>query len=209
MQKNNCYNQLPDGYREIYKLNLQKDKKTALVVNLLSLIICVIMLVLGHVVVPITTIFDEYVALLDSVLDGFGKMNVIFLGKILLIIAGLAVYLVLHELVHGICMKYFGAKKIKYGFTGLYAYAGCDSYFSKTPYIIIALAPVVVWGIVLLLLNLLIDTSWFWVIYVIQVVNISGAAGDIYVTHKFSKMPKDILVHDSGIAMEVYSKTRN
>lgn len=165
------------------------------------------MFILGHFIVPVTTIFNAYIAFLYAVFDGFGNTNTLFLVKILTVIVGLVVYMVLHELVHGICMKHFGAKKVKYGFTGLYAYAGCDCYFSKTPYIITALAPIVVWGIVLLMINLLVDSSWFWVIYIIQVGNISGAAGDLYVTYKFSKMPKDILVHDSGIAMEVYSKT--
>ena len=207
MQKNNCCNQLPDGNKEINKIDLRKDKKAALIVNLLSLIICIILFILGHFIVPVTTIFNAYIAFLYAVFDGFGNTNTLFLVKILTVIVGLVVYMVLHELVHGICMKHFGAKKVKYGFTGLYAYAGCDCYFSKTPYIITALAPIVVWGIVLLMINLLVDSSWFWVIYIIQVGNISGAAGDLYVTYKFSKMPKDILVHDSGIAMEVYSKT--
>lgn len=206
MQKNNCCHQLPEGYKEIYRLNLQKDKKKAILLNLLSLIIGVIMLIAGHLIVPMSTVFNDYVACLEGAVDGFSKTNALFLVKILVLVAGLFIYMILHELVHGICMKYFGAEKVKYGFTGLYAYAGCADYFSKTPYIIIALAPVVVWGIVLLILNLLLDTSWFWIIYIIQMANISGASGDLYVTYKFSKMPKDILVHDSGVAMEVYSK---
>lgn len=199
MQKNRCCNQLPDGYREIYKLDLQKDKKTAIVVNLLAVVISIIMLIAGHFIVPVTKILDDIISP-DNITS--------FLGRIIVLIAGLVIYLILHELVHSICMKFFGAKKVKYGFTGLYAFTGCDDYFSKTPYIIIALAPIVVWGIVLLVLNLLVDSSWFWVVYLIQIMNISGAAGDLYVTCKFAKMPEDILVHDSGVAMEVYSSAK-
>ena len=69
----------------------------------------------------------------------------------------------------------------------------------------IALAPIVLWGIVLAALNMLVPVEWFWVVYIIQIGNISGGTGDLYVTWKFSKMPDDILVHDSGIEMEVYS----
>ena len=116
--------------------------------------------------------------------------------RLVFMIVGLILYMVLHELVHGICMKYFGTPKVNYGFAGLYAYAGSNAYFTKKPYIIIALAPVVVWGIVLLVINLFVDASWFWCVYFIQICNISGAVGDIYVTYKFSKMPKDILVQD-------------
>lgn len=64
----------------------------------------------------------------------------------------------------------------------------------------------VVWEIVLLILNFIVPMSWFWVVYFIQMGNVSGAAGDLYVTWKFSKLPKDILVKDTGVEMTVYSK---
>ena len=88
----------------------------------------------------------------------------------------------------------------------MYAYAGSDAYFGKKPYIVIALAPVVVWGVVLLILNLLAGDGWFWVVWLIQVSNLSGAAGDLYVTAKLSKMSADILIQDSGVSMTVYER---
>ena len=36
--------------------------------------------------------------------------------------------------------------------------------------------------------------------------NISGAAGDLYVSWKFTKLPADILINDVGVSMTVYSK---
>jgi hypothetical protein len=123
------------------------------------------------------------------------------------IILGLeVVYIVLHELVHGITMKLVGTKKVNYGFTGLYAFAGSKDYYDKTGYIMIALAPVVLWGIVLAVIQAFVPVQWFWLVWMIQIANISGAAGDAYVTAKFSKMPKDILVSDYGVGMTVYSK---
>lgn len=185
---------LPEGYREIFSINLQKDKKAALLVNGIGLVIMLALCVIGHLIVPISALFN-----LDS---GLG----LYFIKFLVLIAGLLVYMVLHELVHGLTMRYFGARKVKYGFTGMYAFAGSEDYFYKKPYIVIALAPVVVWGAVLLAINCLVGESWFWVVYFIQVSNLSGAAGDIYVTYKFSKMPEDILVRDVGVSMTVYSR---
>ncbi len=114
-------------------------------------------------------------------------------------------YIILHEAVHGIAMKICGTKKVSYGFTGLYAFAGSKDYYNKHNYIFIALAPVVLWGIVLGIINLLVSHDWFWIIYILQISNISGAAGDMYVTYKFSRMPKDILITDYGLGMKVYS----
>ena len=121
------------------------------------------------------------------------------------LMAAIVVYMVLHELVHGITMKMCGTKKIKYGFTGVYAFAGSNDYYDKRSYIVIALAPIVVWGVVLLVLNLLVPVQWFWIVYWVQVSNISGAAGDLYVTYRFSRLPQDILVQDYGVGMTVYS----
>ena len=103
-------------------------------------------------------------------------------------------------------MKRFSDAKVKYGFTGFYAYAASDGFFHKKHYVIIALSPIVILGCVLLILNFLVPVSWFWIVYIIQVLNISGAAGDLYVTLKMNKMPSDILVQDAGVSMTVYAK---
>jgi hypothetical protein len=187
-------NNLPEDYKEIYSVNLQKDKKVALGVNVLAVIIMVLMAVPMHFVVPMSNLF--------SMEKGYGAY---FLRFGVLMISCVA-YIILHELVHGIAMKICGTKKIKYGFTGIYAYAGSDDCYDKSAYIFIALAPVVLWGVVLAVINPFISAEWFWVVYFIQISNISGAAGDFFVTLKFLRMPKDILVQDSGIGMKVYSK---
>ncbi len=185
---------LPEGYKEILSINLQKDKKVALIVNGLALVIAIAFAVPMHFYIPISTLFS------------FEKGITAYFIRFISLLVLMVFYMILHELVYGITMKYFGAEKIKYGFTGLYAFAGSDDYYDKRSYIIIALAPVVIWGIVLAVINALVPEDWFWVVYFIQLLNISGAAGDIYVSIKFSKLPKDILIKDYGVGMTVYSR---
>ena len=189
--------QLPDGYEQIYEVDLQKNKKIAWFLNLGALAVGIIMGLVAHLFVPIGTLFDSSKGLLAYAIR-FGVLLV-----------GMIAYIILHEIVHGITMKAFGAPKIRYGFTGLYAFAGCDSYFDKVSYITVALAPVVVWGLVLFVLNFLVPAEWFWVVYMIQIINLSGAAGDAFVTCKFAAMPADILVLDRGTGMKVYSKNES
>lgn len=102
-------------------------------------------------------------------------------------------------------MKHFCKTKVNYGFTGLYAYAGSEAFYDKISYIIIALAPVIVWGIVLLIINCFVSDVWFWSVYFIQICNISGAAGDFYVTYRFLQLPSDIFIQDTGVSMTIYS----
>lgn len=186
---------LPEGYNKLYAVDLQKDKKTALLVNLLALIISLLLIVPMHFFVPITTLFDM----------GNGLRHYIL--RFLTIIVLIVVYMVLHELVHGVAMKLCGTEKVKYGFNGIYAFAGSSDYYSKKAYVCIALAPIVLWGIVLAAINVFAPIDWFWVVYIIQVMNISGAAGDLFVTVRFSRFPKDILVQDHGVGMVVYSRS--
>ena len=188
------FNSLPEGYNEIYSVDLKKNKKLSLFVNAAALIIAVGMVIPMHFYIPITTIIDME--------KGLGAYYIRFASLLVLMV----LYIVLHEVVHGISMKICGTKKIKYGFTGVYAFVGSDDYYDKKSYIFIALAPIVLWGIVLAVVNFFVPVEWFWVVYFLQIVNISGAAGDLFVTVKFSRLPSDILVQDYGVGMKVYSK---
>ncbi len=174
-----AFEKLPEGYHEIDSIDLQKDKKLMLLVNVIALVIMIVLAVPMHFVIPISSMFAH---------DYFIKAAVL--------LGAMIVYIILHELIHGIAMKICGTKKVKYGFTGMYAFAGSDDYYDKKSYIFIALAPIVVWGIVLAVINFLVPTDWFWIVYFVQIMNLSGAAGDLFVTVKFSKLPRDILISD-------------
>jgi len=178
------FENLPESYSEIYSIDLQKDKKTAIIVNLLAVVIAVLLMVPMHFIVPISSMFS-----MEN-----GLKNYIFRFCIFLVL--MVLYMVLHELVHGIAMKICGTKKVKYGFTGMYAFAGSKDYYDKKSYIFIALAPVALWGIVLAVINPLVPIEWFWIVYFLQIINLSGAAGDLFVTVKFSRLPKDVLIQD-------------
>ena len=186
------YREMPQGHRQILTIDLQKNKKLALMVNGLALLIAAAMIAVALPLVPIGSIF------VNDDLRGI-------LIKLAVMYGGMFVYIILHEAVHGIVMRRFSDAKVRFGFTGLYAYAGSDAYYCRKHYIIIALAPIVVWGVVLGILNVLVPEEWFYVVYMIQMTNVSGAAGDLYVSWKMSRLPADILVQDVGIAMTVYS----
>lgn len=186
--------ELPENYQEILNIDLQKNKKLALIVNGIALVITVVLLAVGIVCGPKFNLFD---------VDDNMTLYFVRLG---LLLFGMVFYIITHEVIHGIFMKLYSGQKVKYGFTGMYAFAGSDAYFNKSAYIIIALAPVVIWGVILAAACCIVPASWFWVVYFIQIINLSGAGGDFYVTWKFSKLPKDILVCDSGVSMIVYSQ---
>lgn len=187
---------LPENYEQVLRVNLQKDKKPALLVNLLAFAIALVMMLLGHLLVPVRNFID-----MSSVSAYFIRFAVLLVGLILYIIA--------HEWVHSIFMRRYCKAKVNFGFTGMYAYAGSAGYYCRRDYMVIALAPLVVWGAVFavaLIPLYFLSGPWFWVVYVWQICNVSGAAGDLYVFFRFRKLSQDILVNDTGIEMTVFAR---
>jgi len=181
---------LPNGYREVRRVDLMRNRKEAMLVNLLALVITGVVAVVGFLLCPP---FTEVVIGIHTIID---------MG---LLLAGVVLYMVLHELIHGVFMKAYSGKKPHYGFTGMYAYAGSDAYFKRTQYLIIAFAPVVILGVVLTVLIAAFYETAFWYLYLIQIVNLSGAAGDLYVGFLIARSNRDIVVRDMGTDMTFYS----
>ena len=88
----------------------------------------------------------------------------------------------------------------------MYAFAASSNYYNKKSYVVIALAPIIVFLFVFGVINYLVPKNWFWIIYFLKFCNVSGAAGDIFVTVKFLKMPRNILIKGNGVSMQVYTK---
>ena len=179
---------LPSDYRPAFRLDLIHNKKQLWLVTGLSMGLLLLLLVPALLTRPLR--------------DTFKALPLV---KALALSAGVMAYIPLHELVHALFMKVFGCEKVRFGFKLMYAYAGCDEYFYKWPYLTIALAPVVIWGGALWALAAFLP-QWFWVIYGVQLLNLSGAAGDIYVTCRLIRKPASCLIRDWGTMMAVYTK---
>ena len=181
---------LPQGYREVRRVDLMRNRKEAVLINLLALVIAGGVAALGFVLCPP---FIEVTIGIHTVLS------------MTFLIVGIIVYMILHELIHGVFMKAFSGLKPRYGFTGLYAYAGSEGLFNRTQYLIIAFAPVVILGLVLAVLTVAFYETAFWGLYIVQIINLSGAAGDFYVGFLIARSGNDVLVRDTGTDMSFYS----
>jgi len=192
--------ELPEGYREIKRVNLQKNVKLAGLLNVGAVVIMIALFFIAVQFVPFS--FSIAAENLTSAVLNLAKVLQHLLGMLLAIF----LYIAAHELVHGICIKKYSGKKAKYGFTGMYAYAGSDAYFNKRQYIVIALAPIVLFGLAFFLLTLLLPQEWFWYVYLLQMINLSGAVGDMYITGLMCRLPSDVLITDAGVEMVMYSR---
>lgn len=187
--------ELPDGYKETREIDLKKNIKLAIFVSALSLALAGVVFFIGLLIMPI------HISSVDSE-NPFKPLVTLFV-----ILGLMIIYMILHEFVHGIFFKKYSGEKAQYGFTGLYAFAKSNAYYNKKEILIIGLSPIVMLGIVLLILNITLSASCFWYVFSVQILNISGAAGDLYVAYVLNKMPQqELLVKDNGASMTIYTK---
>ncbi|MGN0735155.1 MAG: DUF3267 domain-containing protein [Anaerovoracaceae bacterium] len=191
-----AYPGLPAGYDLYETLDMAADKTVFKRISWCSLLIVVVMIVCGRLAVSP-----------GLILDG-GWTHVLFTAALILV--GLVVYVFAHEWVHGVFIRIFTGEPAQFGFkagSGM-AYAGSTWFFSRPAYITVALAPVVIWGVVLAVLTGDVPDEYFWCLYAIQIFNISGAVGDLYVTWLVMRMPCDVLIFDEGVSMKFFAPVK-
>lgn len=190
---------LPEGSEHLLRIDLQRDRRIAIRVNVIGTLIMAVMAVAFHfLAVP----FDRFLGPMDRLLP------VLLHAAVML--TGYASYIILHELTHAAVMKAFGARSVRFGFTGLYAYAGSNvDYFNRVPYLLIAMAPMITWGILFGIAQCFVPEDWAWTVWFLQIGNIAGSVGDLYVSCRFAFIPSSILIRDTGLAMDVYALPRH
>jgi hypothetical protein len=127
-------------------------------------------------------------------------------------LAAILITIVLHEWLHGMTMKLFGAKP-QYGFKWkqLLFYATCPGHaFQRNQYIAVALAPLVVLTIVFILgMWLLSGTGWVALLGICGVLNASGAIGDIWMSGIALRYPPTAYIVDEQDGMRVFLPDSN
>ena len=181
------------GYKECTKIDLVKNKKEALLVNIYGIIIMVVMAV--------------FIPLL--IMGGIIEFNLetTFPLFFIVLLISLILYIPLHEIVHGIVLKKYTDEKLSFGWKLVYAYCGSkEAVVDRKEYYAVALAPLFVFSVVFISLMVL-NPSLSLVWYVMEIMNVSGSVGDIYVSIKLRKeKSRDILITDSGTDMSFWSR---
>lgn len=179
-------NELPDSYVEKGVIDLKKDKKISLYIQLIFILI-------AGVMVGLAFIFQFPI-----------KNNLETAQKVILTIGLVFLYMIIHELTHGVFIKFYSKINPKYYFRFPYLATGSNSYFNKKCFIIITLAPVIIWGIISIILIQVLPEQYFLSLYVVIGLNFAGAAGDYVQVYTFSKLPPQALLQDDGKQTRVF-----
>lgn len=192
----NYYTDLPAGYREVFHIDA-KSKKVGFVFTVVSLVITVAsLLVIG--------LLTDLSSIADAVKEGS------ILIPYFVLLAGLFLYIVLHELVHGAAYKALTHQKLTFGITLTVAFCGVpDIYTSRKTALIALTAPLVVFSIVFLALMTGFRTSnpvYFAVFSILFSIHLGGCVGDIYMTLLLATRFRnpELLMRDTGPAQTLY-----
>ncbi len=182
---------LPPGYRVAGTLDFVRSRRQMKIVAWSALAAAAVMAAYGLLSHPVSAAL--------RLLSGRWPLWLALAGMLI-------AYIPLHELTHGIFMHALSGARPRYGLRLPYAYAGSDAYFDKLSHGVVALAPVTIWGVALQILCAALPEGWWWLIWAVQISNVSGSAGDIYCVIHLARMPRDILVRDTGTRMTIYRK---
>ncbi len=180
-----CYKEKPDVFKTEHVIDPEGDKKLRLYLSLGAVGLAAVLAAIGCIFVPITQLYD---------VGGVGR----FILRAVLIVVMAAAYYFVHELAHSVVLKRLTGDTTRIVFEKYHARCVSDTAFTLKGYLIYCFAPVVIIGVVLLILNIVLPDKFFWQVYIIQIINIAGAAGEFYATYRLIKEKKELAVLDDG-----------
>jgi len=180
---------LPSNYQSSWCLDM-RERKNLIFANLIALLVLII-------VTPLVFLFtssvrtDQTYSLPLTGLSG--------LADIIVLVLALALMLLVHEGIHGICIWIFTGSAPKFALKVYYAYAAAPGwYFSKWPYFFTAIAPLIVISALGLLAIALVPIKWVFTLMLVVIFNASGAVGDAWVAAALLTRNRSLLAQDDG-----------
>lgn len=198
---NNYYKELPPHFREDYCIDATKGR-IGIYLNLIAIGIAIV--VGAAVYIPIY---------------GFRPFNNEDIKPLYAAIAvwiwalGLCVYLIVHELTHGICYKLLTKQKLKFGLTLTVAYCGLkEGYVNKKTALIAVLAPFVVHSIWMIIAIILITEPIISIaVIMLFALHFGGCCGDLWVAFLliFKYRKQQVLMCDDGPKQQFFVYDEN
>ncbi len=185
---------LPEGYEPVCVIDA-KSKKVSVRMTVFSLILTLAIIAVAALLLRPTGLREQFRPL-----------------SYFVFLAALFLYIVAHELVHGIAYKLLTHEKLTFGLTRSVAYCGVpDIYVYRKTALISLLAPFVVFTPVFLLPAILLSREWDKLYAAILLaIHIGGCVGDLYDTALLLTRLRDpgTLMNDTGPKQTFYQKKK-
>jgi hypothetical protein len=200
---------LPTGYTSLATLNLMQQRWLKVGLSLASLVlilpVSLVLFYLTQWLRPAVLTVWTAAPPVDVPPDGFSFL--IPISWLIGFLAASVLIIPLHELVHGLLFWVFTRRRPLFGLRlPFYAFAAApvDVYLPRNPYLVVALAPLVLLNLLGLLLLPIMPLSLVPTLVLFMLLNTVGAVGDLLVTGWLLHYPARVVVQDVGDTMTVY-----
>ncbi|MDZ4089750.1 MAG: DUF3267 domain-containing protein [Arthrobacter sp.] len=178
--------ELPSAYRQHMTVDLKKDRKFAVAVQGIFVLVVLLAAVAALLLdLPPATSWGPAVTIPVT-------------------LAACLVYMAVHEATHGVALHLLTKVKPSYAVRFPFLTTGNHAYLTRRSGIIVALAPTVIWGIVLVVALLTLPPDYLLSAYILLTLNFAGSAGDFVEVYVVSRQQQDALVKDDGNQIHVF-----
>ena len=188
--------ELPASY--ILVATLDPKSKKGKLIGYIGLVIIIIGLVIGTLLLQ----FNRIVEAMHTMKSGHVWIT---LGVYFIV---LFLYIIVHELIHGLFYKLFTHQKLKFGMNGKVAYCGVPGiYVYRGPIMVILLAPCIVLTIAFLVSIFLVPNYLIkFLLLVLLVIQFAGCIYDLYdvALLLFKYRDPKTLIYDDGPVQKFY-----
>ncbi|GAA2570117.1 DUF3267 domain-containing protein [Pseudonocardia hydrocarbonoxydans] len=113
-------------------------------------------------------------------------------------------YMAVHELTHGAFLWMLSGVRPTVALRVPYLVTGSRAYLDRRAFVVVALAPVVLWGAVLMVLLLTVAPQFLLTVYVVTALNFASSAGDYYQACVVARLPRSVVIQDDGTTTRVF-----
>lgn len=182
-------NVLPTGYGVRTTVDLKSNRKVAISIQIGFIVIAAVMVGLALILrFPLSSGFSTWVTIVVTIL-------------------ACLFYMVVHELAHAGFLWLFTRIRPVVMLRIPYLSIGGRGYLNKRSFFVVALAPVVIWGLILVMLLVALPLQFFFSVYIVTVLNFAGSSGDYFQAFAIAKLPPSALIQDDGKVTTVYLPT--
>ena len=189
---------LPNGYSLAMHIDATKPK-FGIIFNLIAVIVCIIVMICAFIPLTLNGV---------SIIDAWASDML----PLVVVLISMCLYMVLHELVHGLAYKFLTRQKLTFGMSWSCAFCGVPEIYTyrKTALISVS-APLIVFSAVLGIATAVlyfVSPIYYVISAFIFGLHLGGCCGDIYVIFLLIKFknPK-ALMRDTGPQQYFYLPT--
>jgi hypothetical protein len=178
--------ELPRTYREHRTIDFKKDKKFTVAVQ--GLFVLIALVAVGVAVLLELPLETDWRPILTIPATLFACL----------------LYMAAHEATHGVVLQLITKVRPSYAVRFPFLTTGNHAYLTRRSAVVVALAPSVIWGIVLVAALLTLPGDFLLTAYVLLALNFAGSAGDFVEVYVVSGQRPDALVQDDGGKLRIF-----